>query len=276
MFKLFYNYFRHASLVSTCFLSLVICCTSCSTIKKDTLPVWNEVSPNQAKSIIQNLTLRSKKISSLKTLARAKLKRGKDIHSVRYVLAANNKGAFHMQALPINGAYAMAILKSDGQKALYLDTAPEIAYLGEVNESSLEKAMGLPLNQHDLIYILTGSLPLRIINEFSDNLKVMISELGDRFFIIVGREKEVYEFDAKTYRLKSLKLRDPFKERDLFVFNLDQEFSEEFAIKKAFFDIPEANVHAELIFSNTEVNKPISSELFSQKVPKGWQEKAMD
>lgn len=258
----------HVKIISLIIFINLICSGCGSSFKGIKLPD-TRLSESRGRQILAHLQNESAKLKSFRGMALAEHNIGKDHYRVRYLFAVKSPENIHFQALPTTSGMAMSILKSDGKKAAFLDTAPQIAYMDVADEGIVKRALSVPLPPEDLLYLLAGKVPQRI---FTPGSPVRVLEAGEKVFLVVGQEKETYEINSKTNLLSRAVYKDNI--RGKVTLDISWNSPNKDTVPTVIeLTIPSDSYSGTLTWRTTEINPTLKSSLFDPTPPQGWEVK---
>lgn len=228
-----------------------------------------QVTESRGRQILSLLQNESAQLTSFRGMALVEHNIGKDHYRVRYLFAVKTPENIHFQALPTTSGMAMSILKSDGKKAAFLDTAPQIAYMDVADEGIVKRALSVPIPPGDLLYLLAGKVPQRV---FTPGSSVRVLEVGEKLFLVVGQEKETYEINTNTNLLSRAVYKDNIKGKVTLDINWSAPNGETVPTVIEL-KIPSDSYNGTLTWRTTEVNPELKASLFDPTPPIGWEVK---
>ncbi len=254
---------------------LIIFISGCSSLKSPNFPALQgyQVSKEESALLLSLLKARAKEVRSIKTLAKVAFKSGSEKSSARYVFALENPKSIHLEVLPLSGGYAIGVLKTDGKKILYLDTAPKIAYQERLKNDSLDKFLMLPLPPDYLLPLLSGRVPQSVVTSKKESLKFYKSRNPGFIILVIGNNREWYEINSETLILNSFAIRDQFKDKDLLAadFALYTSDGSGFHYPKSIqLKLLTVDTLMSISMGTVTINDDLASDLFSQEIPAGF------
>jgi len=166
----------------------------------------------------------------------------------------------------------MIVLKSDGKNAIVLDTAPQIAYSAIADKDLIKNTLSLPIDPGDLIYFLTGRIPVRALKS-QQALRFYEDKTTKKIVITFKKNQEIYEISSETGLLENVVFMDKFKgiPEVEFSWNEYKSFGASNSLPKVIsIALPQYDVQAKLDWRQAEINKTPKPNLFDTEPPAGY------
>ncbi|RMD85288.1 MAG: hypothetical protein D6808_05525 [Candidatus Dadabacteria bacterium] len=115
--------------------------------------------------VIAGVKASSDKIRTIKALAQVKLSVKGKVYRYRYSIVAVREGSYRVEIFPQNAAKGVFAAVSDGRSSLFLDFVKHRKASYSDSNRALREIFGVNIKGGDLVWILSGLLPGRLIKD---------------------------------------------------------------------------------------------------------------
>ncbi|MBX7144553.1 MAG: DUF4292 domain-containing protein [Oligoflexia bacterium] len=197
-------------------------------------------------------------------LYRAKLTHGHEVLGFRYALVFQGNSRVRLETLPVNGAYALALLAYNNGQVMLLDTQAKTFAESSDTRAAIVRALHVPLDIGDLLHVVSGRLPLSL-----RKADVTGGQRGEGLLLVAADGLTRAEVDTVASRLRAIQFIDQFRDYPA----LEVQFGEFTDLQQA--SIPrhvtfhllsdDATLELELVGSNLEATP--KDGLFQVQIP---------
>lgn len=193
------------------------------------------VSAEQLEALQTALQARANSYSSYKSLFRTRIQaEGEGGVSLRHAVVAREPASIRIEALPLQGAYALSIFVSlEGDAALFERESGEVRR-GNFGRKLLKRMLGVNVEEKDLVALLAGDLPpsLYDINRLVDmtDLEVFFDAEKQEYTLIRGDSLAFARVDAVTSMLTFFQASSAFSGDATVQMSLDGQVSDSSAV----------------------------------------------
>jgi outer membrane lipoprotein-sorting protein len=196
------------------FLTFVGCTTTSSSrieIRGD------QVAIDVAYRLVSSLRERDAELHSFKGLYQVKFRQGDERWGLRQVVVFERPSKFRLETLPKTGAYALNLLVTKEQSALYLDNVEKRVIEGKELEAFFRQFFKLPAGEKEMMSFFGGRIPVRYL----DAPDLRIYEEEDAYVIVKGDKEYVWRISKETLVVSDFEVRNRFSDALLFSVEFD-------------------------------------------------------
>lgn len=222
--------------------------------------------PSVRSVAIARARLLYQELSSLRLLTKTRVLEQESSSVIRQAFVLDHTPRTRIDILPLQGAFTLGVLVVKPGEALYLDPGRKIAVTADDAGDLLEEAFSIPVDQADILPLLSGRLPPSVLDDIA--LEVRVLDDGDLLFIRkTGDER--WRVDPSSGALRAVELRGGWRGRVA----LDAHYGE-LAPEQGIMlphtitlNLPRIARRYELSLQRAVPNAPIDEQLFAIAIP---------
>jgi len=231
------------------------------------------IQPAESASLCQKIQERQEGIQTVRMLANVVIKQGDDVDRVRYVIVYRAPNSLHLEVLPVQGAYALALVVQNGESVTALDTVNTRVWHGSDLGQVLGQVMpALPIGFNEIVALIKGSLPNGACR--LDNRMIQFYQDQNTFSVLLPRAGSLWQLRRSDLLLTAFNVSDKYSENVVMEGEI-KAFSETggFLLPgEVHLTSPLVSTEADLTVTRVRVNEELGDQLFTVQVPGDYTE----
>lgn len=234
----------------------------------------DQVTIDAAYKLVSSLRERDAELRSFKGLYQVKFRQGDERWGLRQVVVFERPSKFRLETLPKTGAYALNLLVTKEQSALYLDNVEKRVIEGKELEAFFRQFFKLPAGEKEMMSFFGGRIPIRYL----DAPDLRIYEDEDAYVVVKGDKEYVWRVAKDTLVVSDFEVRNRFSGALLFSVEFDAVQSKPVANGAAIHIPTSYSLHDRKedfemkgTLQNVQLGEQIRASLFEVEIPAGYE-----
>lgn len=235
-------------------------------------PLLNQLEVNKLESLA---AVRQSEIRTLRALYRSEIEEAGQVSVVRQAFVFDGAERFRIEALPLQGALTLSLLTVDKDSARLLMPPEKKAIIDSDAAATLRYLLKVPLNDSDLMPLITARLPARMTRYLDCISSECYSSRGGAASVELVSKDGLFRIviDSSNGLLQSLSVFSAANQEPLLHITYSEVMQHDGAMlpHRISFQVPEQSYTLSLELSKVVLNTTIPAKLFEQAIPNDYE-----